>query len=67
MKHIKKFESYKNPEIDKFNSMSKKNQIMYLVKNFALDTKEAIELCDIGDDKITVDDLPDELKDYFYE
>ena len=52
-----------NSEIDKFNNLSLNNKRKYLVDNFSVDIIEAMEICD---DDTTVDDLPEEIKSYFY-
>lgn len=68
MKNIKTFEEYDElvddtVEIDMFNSLSHEDKINYLVKNFAMDEVEAHEIC--PDVNITVNDLPDEIREYF--
>lgn len=51
-----------NNEINLFNNLSYRDKIKYLVNEFGMDKIEAMEICD---NNTTVDDLPDEIKDYF--
>ena len=72
-KHIKTFEQHQenlnisdvsDSEINKFNNLSHKDKIKYLVDNFSMEKVEAMEIC--PDNSIMVDDLPDDIKGYFY-
>ena len=50
-------------EINKFNNMSHKNKIKYLVDNFGMEKIEAMEIC--PDSNTKVKDLPKEVRGYF--
>lgn len=47
----------------KFNKLSHKDKIKYLVDNFGMDKVEALEIC--PDSKTKASDLPKEIKDNF--
>jgi hypothetical protein len=51
-------------EIKKFNKLSHKNKINYLVDNFGMERVEANEICPDEDTKVK--DLPKEIREYFY-
>ncbi|MCK9319195.1 MAG: hypothetical protein WDA02_03390 [Saccharofermentanales bacterium] len=50
-------------EIIKFNKLSHKDKIKYLVDNFSMEKVEALEIC--PDNKTKVSDLPKEIREYF--
>ena len=51
-----------NNETEKFNKLSYKEKINFLIKTFGMDKDEAYEICQ---EDTTVDELPDEIKVYF--
>ena len=50
-------------EITKFNKLSHKDKIKYLVDNFGMEKVEALEIC--PDSKTKVSDLPKEIRGHF--
>lgn len=73
-KHLQSFDEHSKNEklnisdvsdsqITKFNKLSHKDKIKYLVDNFGMEKVEALEIC--PDSKIKVSDLPKEIREYF--
>ena len=69
-RHIKSFNEHQenlnisdDSEITKFNKLSHKDKVKYLVDNFGIEKVEALEIC--PDSKTKVSDLPKEIRGYF--